>query len=76
MKPEWRYATAIASLARSSSHTTGVSFNPAGAGFDLTRAIDIDGSGNVWVVNNDGGTVSQLIGLAVPATNESIPGAP
>ena len=52
-------------------YSSALNFAPPGAGFRAPLAVAIDGSGNVFVANSEGNSVSQIIGVAVPAKNES-----
>jgi hypothetical protein len=39
-------------------------------------SIAVDGSGDVWVANNPGNTVSELIGVATPVVTPIAAGLP
>ncbi len=56
----------VSELTAASSYTTGLNFAPAGAAFLSPTSIALDRSGNVFVANDDGFNVSELLGLAKP----------
>jgi streptogramin lyase len=51
-------------------------FAPQGANFDAPSAIAVDAAGNIWVENDNGNSVSEVIGLAAPVKTPLGPGAP
>ncbi len=56
----------VSELTAASSYLTGLNFAPAGAGFGEPFSLAADESGNVFVANFSGSSVSELIGLATP----------
>lgn len=51
-------------------------FAPPGANFNAPSAIAIDATGNVWIENGNGNSLSEVIGLAVPVKTPLGPGLP
>jgi len=56
----------VSELTFASGYSTGLNFAPPGASFYFSQSLALDGSGNVWITNSAGYSVSELIGLANP----------
>ncbi len=56
----------VSELTAASSYATGLNFAPTGASFMAPNSIALDGSGNVFVANSAGDSVSEILGLAKP----------
>jgi len=56
----------VSELTKSSSYGTGLNFAASGATFSEPEGLALDGSGNIFVANGEGDSVTQLIGLATP----------
>ena len=56
----------VSELTAASGYATGVKFAPAGGAFNIPIALAVDSAGNIFMVNQQGNSVSELVGLAQP----------
>jgi len=68
-------SASVSELTAGSTYGTGFNFAPAGGAFFYSpSAIALDSSGNLFITNQAGNSVTQLIGLATPVSTPIEPG--